>query len=71
MSNPKTFVYKLLTSLGYKVIILDEEGEEYKSLQKILANKLFSYLRKQKRVPASSKYKNYKKKLEVELWIVI
>lgn len=32
MSNPKTFVYKLLTSLGYKVIILDEEGEEYKSL---------------------------------------
>jgi len=32
MSNPKTFVYKLLTSLGYKVKILDEEGEEYKSL---------------------------------------
>lgn len=32
MSNPKTFAYKLLTSLGYKVIILDEEGEEYKSL---------------------------------------
>ena len=32
MSNPKTFVYKLLTSLGYRVTILDEEGEEYKSL---------------------------------------